>query len=261
LIGRRPLIAHIGQCTALVVLAMLAACRADAQGDRAPADHAFPRPDRPVSKIISTQWSTEAQRDKQGEAQTVMDLAEVAPGMTVADIGAGEGYYTVRLAARVGEKGRVLAQDIDGGALRRLGARVERDRLDTVSIKQGAVDDPRLPERSFDRVFMIHMYHEIAEPYAFLWRLWSSLKADGTVVVVDADRPTDQHGTPAALLFCEFETAGFRLVAFRRKSDVSGYYAQFAVADTGRPEPGKMRSCSAKAAANAGTKASWVAGR
>lgn len=236
----RPLVAF---AAALALLSVAAACGNGAASSRAAPEPVFPRADRPVSAVISTQWSTEDKRDAQAEAQIVMDEATVTPGMTVADIGAGEGYYTVRLAARVGPGGRVLAQDIDGGALRRLGARVERDHLTTVSIKQGAVDDPRLPAGSFDRVFMIHMYHEIAEPYAFLWRLWPALKAGGSVVVVDAERPTDQHGTPPALLFCEFETAGFRLVAFRRKPELSGYYAQFAAAGTGRPEPGDMRSC------------------
>lgn len=237
---------------AAMLLAALTACRGDAQANRSATDLVFPRADRPVAKVISTQWSTEELRDQQGEAQNVMDEAAVAPGMSVADIGAGEGYYTVRLAERVGAKGRVLAQDIDGGALSRLGVRVERERLNIVSIKQGAPDDPRLPESSFDRVFMIHMYHEIAEPYAFLWRLWPSLKPGGSVVVVDAERPTGQHGTPANLLFCEFETAGFRLVAFRRKPNVSGYYAQFAAAETGRPEPGKMQSCRSEAGRTTG---------
>ena len=231
----------------------LSACQAGAEDkDRAPQDRAFPRADRPVAKVVSTQWSNEELRDRQGEAQSVMDEAEVGPGMTVADIGAGEGYYTVRLAARVGEKGRVLAQDIDEGALGRLGARIEREQLASVSIKQGAPDDPRLPPKSFDRVFMIHMYHEIAEPYPFLWRLWPALKAGGSVIVVDADRPTADHGTPPALLFCEFETAGFRLSAFRRKPDVSGYYAQFVPAGSGPPEPGLMRSCHAGATAGGG---------
>lgn len=171
-----------------------------------------------------------------------MDIAGVAPGMSVADIGAGEGYYTVRLAERVGPKGRVLAQDIDGDALRRIGARVEKDRLDNVSIKPGAADDPRLPERSFDRVFLVHMYHEVAEPYAFLWRLWPSLKPGGRVVVVDVDRSTDRHGIPPALLFCEMEAVGFRLDEFHRKPEIAGYYAQFVVAPV-RPEPGNIKTC------------------
>ena len=87
------------------------------------------------------------------EAKTVMDLANIVPGMTVADIGAGEGYYTVRLAERVGSTGRVLAEDIAIGAIRKLGARVERDRLDNVSIKLGTPEDPKLPAGSFDRIF------------------------------------------------------------------------------------------------------------
>ncbi len=232
-------------------LLALAGCSADAGEDRAPRDRAFPRADRPVAKVVSTQWAPEATRDKQGEAQIVMDEAGIAPGMTVADIGAGEGYYTVRLAARVGPKGRVLAQDIDQGALRRLGARIEREQLTTVSIKPGAIDDPRLPAKSFDRVLMIHMYHEIAEPYPFLWRLWGAVKPGGSVIVVDADRATDKHGTPAALLFCEFETAGFRLAAFRRKPQLSGYYAQFVPVGSGPPEPGQMKACHAGADAGA----------
>ena len=101
-----------------------------------------------------------------------MDWADIQPGTTVADIGAGEGYYTVRLSARVGLKGRVLAQDINRGALDRLAERVVRERLlDNVAIQEGGFDDPRLPPGSFDRIFMVHMYHEITEPYAFLWRL------------------------------------------------------------------------------------------
>ncbi|HCY02505.1 MAG TPA: SAM-dependent methyltransferase, partial [Erythrobacter sp.] len=86
----------------------------------------FPEPDRPVSELGSNQFSTEDQRDSRGEASTVMELAEIAEGMTVADIGAGNGYYTVRLAERVGDDGRVLAQDIDGAALTRLARRIER---------------------------------------------------------------------------------------------------------------------------------------
>src|SRR3546814_14205438 len=80
-----------------------------------------------------------------------MDSADVRPGMTVADIGAGDGYYTVRLAQRVGANGRVLAQDIMPEVIERLADRVARERLDNVSLKLGAVDDTRLPAASFDR--------------------------------------------------------------------------------------------------------------
>lgn len=202
----------------------------------------FPLPDRPVSDLGSNQFSTETARDAAGEAETVMDLAEIEPGTTVADLGAGEGYYTVRLAKRVGEEGRVLAQDIDEGALERLGNRVEKERLDNVSIKLGAGDDPRLPENSFDRIFLIHMYHEVQEPYAFLHRMWPALNEGGQVIVVDVDRPTDQHGIDPLLLSCEFKRAGFELVTFKDRPELAGYYAQFKAAAT-RPEPKDIKPC------------------
>lgn len=229
---------------ALAALATFAmtACEQAPKDNRPETSQVFPKADRPVSKIVSTQFSNEAERDNRDEANTVMSLAEVKPGMSVADIGAGEGYYAVRLAERVGKKGRVLAQDVDSDVLGRLGARAEKDRLDNVSIKLGAQDDPRLPERGFDRVFLVHMYHEVAEPYAFLWRLWPSLKPGGRLVVVDVDKSTASHGIPPALLFCEMEAVGFRLDQFHRKPELAGYYAQFVLAPV-RPEPKTIKSC------------------
>ena len=161
---------------ALAACALSTAACERAEADRPDSALEFPAPDRPVSDLGSNEFSTETARDNRGEAEAVMDLAGIEPGTTVADIGAGEGYYTVRLAQRVGETGRVLAQDIDEDALARLARRIERERLDNVSIKPGAADDPRLPADSFDRIFMVHMYHEVSEPYALLWRMWPSLR-------------------------------------------------------------------------------------
>jgi len=242
------------RASALVSIALavlVAACDPATTDNRAETARAFPTPDRPVSELGSNAFSNERDREERNEATTVMDLAGVQAGMSVADIGAGEGYYTVRLAERVTAKGRVVAQDIDGDALRRLGARVEADRLDNVSIKPGGEDDPKLPERSFDRVFLVHMYHEVAEPYAFAWRLWPALKSGGKIVVVDTDRSTDRHGIPPALLICELEAVGFRLEEFHRKPELAGYYAQFVAAET-RPEPGAIRPCRLKTAKGAG---------
>lgn len=213
-----------------------------AEEDRPITSRDFPRPYRPVSATGSNAFSTEQIRDDRQEAQVVMDQAQITRGMTVADIGAGEGYYTVRLAARVGEDGRVLAQDIDEDALRRLGNRVERERLDNVSIALGETDDPKLPDDSFDRIFMVHMYHEISEPYALLWRMRPALREGGQVIVVDTDRPADQHGINPQLLFCEFERVGYRLVEFVRKPQIAGYYAQFEVVGD-RPEPRDIEPC------------------
>src|SRR5690606_13723685 len=109
--------------TALVASALLlSACeQSQVDIDRPETSREFPRADRPVSGVAANLAFSEEDRDNQSEATIVMDLAHIEPGMTVVDIGAGDGYYTVRLAERVGNNGRVLAQDIDDGTLRRLG--------------------------------------------------------------------------------------------------------------------------------------------
>lgn len=217
--------------------------------DRLESARLFPRPDRAVSDASSTEFSTEAARDEAGEATKLMNWADIQPGTTVADIGAGEGYYTVRLSQRVGLKGRVLAQDINRDALDRLGERVVRERLlDNVAIREGGFDDPRLPKGSFDRIFMVHMYHEIGEPYAFLWRMRPALATGGQVIVVDRDLPTNQHGIPPKLLFCEFAAVGYRLKEFEERPEVSAYFARFELAGA-RPKPGAVKACKADALA------------
>src|SRR5439155_15591743 len=101
----RPILPRRGRILLAFAL-LLAACRAE------PAQPHFPKPDREVAPIVSNSFSTEDARDRLGEAETVMHLAGVKRGMWVADIGAGQGYYTVRLSPLVGPKGRVLAEDI-----------------------------------------------------------------------------------------------------------------------------------------------------
>lgn len=202
----------------------------------------FPAADRPVAHIVSARWSNEEARDRLNEAGEVMERAAIKPGMTVADIGAGEGYYTTRLAQAVGEDGRVLAQDIIPAVRDALAERVARQRLDNVSVKLGESADPKLPENSFDRIFMVHMYHEIGQPYEFLWRMRPALRPDGLVVVVDANRPTANHGTLPALLRCEFKSVGYELVAITAMPSAGGYFATFRAAGT-RPEPAAIRPC------------------
>lgn len=202
----------------------------------------FPPADRPVSDIVSSQFSDEESRDRANEAERVMDMAEIEPGMTVADIGAGNGYYTIRLAPRVGETGRVLAQDIIPATRDRLADRVTRERLDNVSVRLGEPADPKLPADSFDRIFMVHMYHEIASPYEFLWNMRPALRPDGLVVVVDADRPTNRHGTPPDLLRCEFRAVGYAEVAYRAMPEIGGYFAMFR-REGPRPEPDAIEPC------------------
>jgi len=223
----------------------LAACddMAAPRDGRSEAAQPFPRADRPVAPIISTRWSTEEARDRVHEAEDIMDHAGIKPGMTVADIGAGEGYYTVRLARRVGPEGRVLAEDIVAEVIDALARRVTRENWDNVSVKLGTPDDPRLPAASFDRVFMVHMYHEIAEPYAFLWHLYPALKPDGEVIVVEPNRAPEEHGMPPELLRCEFAAVGFVQIDFMERPSAGGYMARF-TPGAGKPaDPASIVPC------------------
>src|SRR6476646_7526063 len=169
---------------------ILAACRAQ------PSEPQFPAAHRDVAPTVSDTFSTEDARDRVGEAEQVMEMAGVKPGMSVADVGAGEGYYTVRLARVVGPRGRVLAEDIVPAVRDQLSDRVQRERLDNVAVKLGTAEDPMLPAGSFDRLLLVQIYHAVQSPYLSLWHLRDALKPDGLVVVVGACRSVRQHGMP-----------------------------------------------------------------
>jgi protein-L-isoaspartate O-methyltransferase len=223
----------------LLGVAALGSCRTE------PEQPGFPKAKRDVAPVVGDSFSTEDARDRLGEAEEVMALAGVQRGMWVADVGAGEGYYTVRLAPAVGAKGRVLAQDIQPEVKVRLLERVQREELDNVAVRLGKPDNPMLPAKSFDRVFLVHMYHEVVEPYAFLWHLREGLKAAGEIVVVDANRPTKRHGIPPELLRCEFAALGLKLARFQPLRGGESYFASFRIAAP-RPSPGDIRPCKEK---------------
>ena len=187
----------------------------------------FPLPRRPVAGIVAEEWATEEARDRDGEAEQIMNFLGVGPGMSVADLGAGAGYYTVRLAKRVGPAGRVLAEDVVPAYLAKLQERVSREHLDNVTLVLGEPHDPRLPFRSVDLVLMVHMYHEVAQPYGLLFNLLPALRPGARVAVIDLDQSTEQHGTPHLLLLCEFHSLGFRQTHWGWMRGKSEYFALF----------------------------------
>ncbi|MDP9085711.1 MAG: methyltransferase domain-containing protein [Pseudomonadota bacterium] len=221
----------------VLAILLLAGCRQHA-GSR----EGFPQADRAVAPTVSDSFSTEDARDRVGEAEDVMNLAGIKPGMSVADIGAGEGYYTVRLAPLVGSRGRVLAEDIIPAVRDRLADRAQRERLDNVAVRLGKPDDPLLPAASFDRIFLVHMYHEVDSPYAFLWHLRTGLKPNGEIIVVDADRPTKHHGTPPARLGCEFKALGLTPIRHHAIPGADAYFVAFK-ASAPRPAPAAIIPC------------------
>ena len=204
----------------------------------APAS-AFPKPDRPVANIVSPIWHDEKERDDAGEPGQLVRLLGIKSGMTVADIGAGSGYYVVRVSPIVGAGGRVIAEDIKPEYLRGLRKRVRDLGLQNVTISLGEPHDPRLPADSVDVAILVHMYHEIAQPSALLYNLVPALKPGARVGIVDAFAPTSEHGTPPSVLRCELAVVGYREVSLDRLDGSNAYLAIFAppsVASRTRPE-------------------------
>jgi SAM-dependent methyltransferase len=204
----------------------------------APAS-AFPKPDRPVADIVSPIWHDEKERDNAGEPRQLVRLLGINSGMTIADIGAGSGYYVVRLSPIVGPHGRIIAEDVVPEYLQDLRSRVHDLGLQNVTISLGEPHDPRLPVGSLDIAILVHMYHEIAQPYALLYNLVPALKPGARVGIVDAYGPTSEHGTPPSLLRCEFTAVGYREISLDRLTGSEAYLAIFeppTIASRIRPE-------------------------
>jgi SAM-dependent methyltransferase len=211
----------------------------------APAS-AFPAPGRPVAGIVTDTWHDEESRDQAGEAERVMNLLGVKAGLSVADIGAGSGYYTVRLARRVGPTGHVFAEDVVPEYLERLARRVTSEGLTgTVTLTRGDPHDPRLPHGSLDLALLVHMYHEVQQPYGLMWNLRPSLRAGARVGIIDARKQTAAHGTPPDLLRCELAAVGYQQTAFYDLQE-STYLAVFAPPSppTAPASPSAIRPCS-----------------
>jgi len=208
---------------------------------------AFPKPDRPVAAIVSPIWHDEKERDDAGEPGQLARLLGIKSGMTVADIGAGSGYYVVRLSPIVGSNGRVIAEDVTPEYLRGLRNRVHELGLQNVTISRGEPHDPGLPADSLDIAILVHMYHEIAQPYALLYNLVPALKPGARVGIIDAFRPTPEHGTPPALLRCELAAVGYREISLDRLTGSDAYLAIFAPPSVvGRMQPDAMVACQAR---------------
>ena len=234
-----------------VLLAVLLSCTvraADYVDGLAPPGvpaSAFPAPNRPVARIVTDTWHDEQSRDKVGEAERVMNLLSVKPGLTVADIGAGSGYYTVRLAKRVGPEGHVYAEDVVPEYLERLAQRVRSEGLTgTVTLVRGDPHDPQLPAGSVDIALLVHMYHEVQQPYGLLWNLRPALRTGAQVAVVDARKQTEVHGTPPDLLRCELAAVGYPETGFYDLQEGT-YLAIFAPPSpgSGPATPSAIRPC------------------
>jgi ubiquinone/menaquinone biosynthesis C-methylase UbiE len=213
--SRRRAVAGAG---ALVVAALIAT--AAAQQSRHPVSG------RVIAQVMGYEgagWLERPEREDEEQPSRAIAALDIRPGQVVADVGAGSGYYTVRLAERVGPTGRVFAADIQPEMLDLLRARVKRARLDQVELVRSSATDPGLPEGLCDLILMVDVYHELARPQEVLRKLRASLKPDGRLVLIEFRKESawvpirEEHKMSVKEARMELEAEGYR---FDRVIDV-----------------------------------------
>lgn len=162
-------------------------------------------------------WLVRPERESEEQPDRALDLIGIAKGSTAADIGAGAGYITWRLAERVGPTGKVYANDIQPEMLDLLRRNMRQRNLENVEPVLGAIDDPKLPKGAIDLVILVDVYHEFSEPQKMLRRIRECLKPDGRLVLLEyrGEDPKvpirPEHKMTVAQVKAELEPEGFRL--------------------------------------------------
>ena len=162
-------------------------------------------------------WLDRSERDLEEAPDTALDIISVKKGSTVADIGAGSGYMTVRLAKRVGDKGMVYANDIQPAMLELLERRLKSAKLTNVTPILGSIDDPKLPPASIDMALMVDVYHELSRPQEMLRHIREALKPGGRLVLLEYRKEDPsipirpEHKMSVAEAKRELEAEGFKL--------------------------------------------------
>jgi len=171
----------------------------------------------PVMGYQGADWLERAERDDEEAPDVALNVLKIAKGSAVADIGAGSGYITERLAARVGSTGRVYANDVQPQMLQMLARRLARKKITNVTLVQGEIDDPKLPGESVDLEIMVDVYHEFSRPQAMLRRLREALKPGGRMVLLEYRKEDPaipirpEHKMSVAEAKLEVEAEGFTL--------------------------------------------------
>jgi ubiquinone/menaquinone biosynthesis C-methylase UbiE len=161
-------------------------------------------------------WLERAEREREEDPDLAIRLIRIQKGWTVADVGAGSGYYTLRLARAVGPMGKVYANDVQPGMLDLLQKNVAKARVMNVVPVLGSIDDPKLPAGSIDLAIMVDVYHEFSQPQKMLQNLREALKPDGRLVLLEyrAEDPNvpilREHKMSKAQVKQELEHEGFK---------------------------------------------------
>ncbi|MDQ3490942.1 MAG: methyltransferase domain-containing protein [Pyrinomonadaceae bacterium] len=185
--------------------------------EAAPAASPTPKTNDNVNRATSEPYSgdlaifEEPEREKNLQIDRVMDILKISEGKTVADIGAGSGWFTMRAAKRVGAKGRVFAVEINQEYINYINDRAKKESFTNINTILGKTDDPLLPKSSVDAVLILKTYHEIAEPVRFMKNLKTGLGSDALVGVIDRNGDGGDHGIQKESIVEEAGRAGFKL--------------------------------------------------
>jgi ubiquinone/menaquinone biosynthesis C-methylase UbiE len=161
-------------------------------------------------------WLVRPERESEEHPDEALDALKISKGAVVADVGAGVGYFTWRLAERVGPKGVVYGEDIQQAMLDRLAKNMRDRHLANVRPVLGAIDDPKLPPGAVDLVLLVDVYHEFSEPEKMLDRIRESLKPNGRLVLLEyrAEDPNvpirPEHKMTVQQVRAEVEPEGFQ---------------------------------------------------
>ena len=203
---------------ALLGSALLAVILASGLAAQTPGVHPISgRRYAPVMGYQGAPWLERGEREEEEAPDVALDVLKIPKGAAVADIGAGSGYITVRLAARVGPTGRVFANDVQPQMLNILSRRLSNARITNVTLIEGTLDDPKLPPASVDMAMMVDVYHELSQPQTMLRHLRESLKPGGRLVLLEyrKEDPTvpikPEHKMSVAEAKMEVEAEGFTL--------------------------------------------------
>jgi ubiquinone/menaquinone biosynthesis C-methylase UbiE len=196
-----------------------------------PAETPAQTPAHPTSTPYAGDLSIfeDPNRAKNLQIDRVMDILHLAPGSTVADIGAGGGWFTVRAAKRVEPGGHVIAEDINPKAVDAIRERAIRENLLNIEPYLGTPDDPRLAPDSLDAALMLKVYHEIAHPQLVLANLRAAMRPHALFGIIDRNGNGADHGLNEKIVRKEVESAGFKQVGRYdfTKADGQDYFLVF----------------------------------
>lgn len=168
---------------------------------------------RPTSEPYKGDLSIfeDAKRGENLQIERVMDILKISEGKTVADIGAGSGWFTVRAAKRIGNKGKVFAVEISEDAIKHINERKTKENLPNIETVLGAEDDPKLLANSVDSALILKTYHEISQPVKVMKNLLPALKQNALVGIIDRNGEGNDHGIKKETVIEEMNRAGFSL--------------------------------------------------